>query len=364
MSTGALRWFSPPTEDSSKEPSMNRFPTLRKLLHGCMATLVFGAGTAAAAEVNLYTTREPGLIQPLLDKFTAATQIKVNTVFVRDGLAERVAAEGRRSPADVLMVVDFGNLVDLVDRGVTQPLRSPVLEAAIPAQLRDPQGQWFALSLRARVLYASKDRTAITQIRYEDLAKPEWKGRICLRSGQHAYNTAVIAAYIAHHGEAAAETWLRGVKANLARRPGGGDREVARDILGQLCDVGLGNSYYVGRMRSGEGGPEQEKWGAAINVVLPTFQNGGTHVNVSGAALARNAPNRDAAVRLLEFLVSDEAQREYASTNYEYPVKPGAKTDPLIEALGPLKPDTLPLASIAAHRKAASLLAERIGFDN
>jgi len=339
---------------------------LRGLLRaGAMALLgAASAGAVCAAEVNLYTTREPGLIQPLLAKFTATSGIKVNTVFVRDGLAERVAAEGRRSPADVLMVVDVGNLMDLVDRGVTQPLRSPVMEAAIPSQLRDPAGQWFALSLRARVLYASKDRTRITQFRYEDLAKPEWKGKICIRSAQHPYNTAVIAAYIAHHGEAAAEQWLKGVKANLARRPGGGDREVARDILGQLCDVGLGNSYYVGRMRSGDGGPEQKKWGEAINVVLPTFEKGGTHVNVSGAALARNAPNREAAVKLLEYLVSDEAQHEYARTNFEYPVKPGVKLDPLIAALGTLTPDTLPLAEIAAHRKSASLMAERIGFDN
>lgn len=345
-----------------------KLPKARHRLPGrLLAALLICCGLSAtvlAAEVNLYTTREQGLIDPLLAKFTANTGIKVRTVFVRDGLAERVAAEGRRSPADVLMVVDFGNLVDLVDRGVTQPLRSPVLEAAIPAQLRDPQGHWFALSLRARVLYAAKDRVPLTQFHYEDLARPEWKGKVCLRSAQHAYNTAVIAAYIAHHGEAAAETWLRGVKANLARRPGGGDREVARDILGQLCDVGLGNSYYVGRMRSGSGGPEQQQWGEAIKVLLPTFTNGGTHVNVSGAALARNAPNRDAAVKLLEFLVSDAAQHEYASTNYEYPVKPGVKTDPLIDALGKLQPDTLPLAQIAAHRKTASLLAERIGFDN
>jgi iron(III) transport system substrate-binding protein len=174
----------------------------------------------------------------------------------------------------------------------------------------------------------------------------------------------LIAAYIAHHGEAAAETWLRGVKANLARRPGGGDREVARDILGQLCDVGLGNSYYIGRMRSGSGGPEQQKWGEAVNVVLPSFENGATHVNVSGAALARNAPHRDAAVKLMEFLVSDASQHEYASTNFEYPVKAGTRIDPLIDALGKLQPDALPLAQIAAHRKAASLLAERVGFDN
>ena len=252
---------------------------LRGLLRaGAMALLGAAfAGAVGAAEVNLYTTREPGLIQPLLAKFTAASGIKVNTVFVRDGLAERVAAEGRRSPADVLMVVDVGNLMDLVDRGVTQPLRSPVLEAAIPAQLRDPAGQWFALSLRARVLYASKERTRLTQFRYEDLAKPEWKGKICIRSAQHPYNTAVIAAYIAHHGEAAAEQWLKGVKANLARRPGGGDREVARDILGQLCDINdLDGTLFISRDRvpamafeAGKVSYPDGGWGSATPSQLP-----------------------------------------------------------------------------------------------
>jgi iron(III) transport system substrate-binding protein len=249
------------------------------------AALLAAAGSSAA-EVNLYTTREPGLIQPLLDAFSTSSGIKVNTVFIKDGLAERVAAEGRRSPADILMTVDFGNLLDVVDKGLAQPLQSAALEQAVPAQLRDADGRWFALSMRARVLYAAKDRTDITTFSYEDLADPKWKGQICIRSGLHPYNTALIAAYIAHHGEAKAETWLRGVKANLARKPGGGDREVARDILGQLCDIGIANSYYVGRMRSGDGGAEQKQWGEAIEVVLPTFQGGGTHVNISGAVLA------------------------------------------------------------------------------
>lgn len=323
-----------------------------------------GAHAAAAAEVNLYTTREPGLIQPLLDAFTAHSGVKVNTVFVKDGLAERVAAEGRRSPADVLMTVDIGNLIDLVDKDLVQPVESPALERAIPAQLRDPDGRWFSLSLRARVLYASKDRTDLSAIGYEDLADPQWKGRICIRSGLHPYNTALIAAYIAHHGEAAAETWLRGVKANLARKPGGGDREVARDILGALCDIGIANSYYVGRMRSGKGGPEQQKWGDAIRVVLPTFQGGGTQVNVSGAAVARHAPNRDAAVQLLDYLVSEAAQKIYATIDFEYPVRADVAADPIIAGFGTLVPDSLPLTEIARHRKAASLLAEKIGFDN
>lgn len=325
----------------------------------CLASV-----NALAAEVNLYTTREPGLIQPLLDAFSQSSGIKVNTVFVKDGLAERVAAEGKRSPADVLMTVDFGNLTDLVDKDLVQPLRSPVLEAAIPAQLRDADGRWFALSMRARILYAAKNRTDVANFHYEDLADPKWKGQICIRSGLHPYNTALIAAYIAHYGEAAAETWLKAVKANLARKPGGGDREVARDILGQLCDIGIANSYYVGRMRSGDGGPDQKKWGDAIQVVLPSFRNGGTHVNVSGASIAKHAPNRDAAVKLLEYLVSDAAQAIYAKVDYEYPIKAGVAIDPIIASFGALKPDSVQLGDIAKHRKAASLLAERIGFDN
>lgn len=313
-------------------------------------------------EVNLYTTREPGLIQPLLAAFTESSGVKVNTVFVKDGLAERVAAEGRRSPADVLMTVDFGNLTDLVAKDLVQPVKSDALAAAIPAQLRDADGRWFALSMRARLVYAAKDLD-LAGLSYENLADPKWKGKFCMRSGQHPYSTALIAAYIAHHGEAAAETWLKGVKANLARKAGGGDREVARDILGGICEIGIGNSYYVGRMRSGSGGPEQQKWGDAIQVVLPRFENGGTHVNVSGAAVARHAPNRASAVKLLEYLASEDAQKIYATVDYEYPINPKVAPDPITKAYGTLVPDTVSLTEIAKHRKTASLLAERIGFD-
>jgi len=327
----------------------------------CAATLVF-ASAATGQEVNLYTTREPGLIEPLLGAFTKSTGIKVNSIFVRDGLAERVAAEGARSPADVLMDVDIGALINLVDRGLTQPVRSSVLEAAVPANLRGSDGSWYALSLRARVLYAQKDLN-LSSFTYEQLADPRWKSNICTRAGQHPYNTALIAAYIAHHGEASAEQWLRSLKMNLARAAAGGDRDGARDIMGGICDLAVGNSYYVGLMRSGTGGPEQEKWGAAIKVILPTFEGGGTHVNVSGAAIARNSPNRAAAVRLLEYLVSDQAQKIYAEANYEYPVKAGAAAHPIIAALGPLKVDALSITEIARHRATASKLVDKVGFD-
>ena len=337
---------------------------IRNTLLGTAALVAaLAASAASAAEVNVYTTREPGLIQPLLDSFTAKTGTKVNTVFLKDGLAERVASEGTSSPADILMTVDAGNLVDLVEKGVTQPIESTVLVDAVPAQLRDPGNQWFGLSYRARVVYAAKDLD-ISEITYEGLADPKWKGKICIRSGQHPYNTALFAAYLAHHGAADTEKWLTGLKDNLARKAGGGDRDGARDIMGGICDLAVANSYYVGLMRSGKGGEDQVKWGEAIKVVLPTFEGGGTQVNISGAALAKNAPNKAEAVQLLEYLVSDEAQKIYAEANYEYPVKAGIAADPLIASLGTLKIDDKPLTEIIENRKQASELAEKVGFDN
>ncbi|MGN5533325.1 MULTISPECIES: extracellular solute-binding protein [unclassified Acinetobacter] len=323
--------------------------------------LAFGASVAQATEVNLYTTREPVLIQTLLTEFTQKTGVKVNTVFIKDGLLERVKAEGRRSPADVMLTVDFGNLVDLVEGGLTQRVSSKTLNSAIPANLRAANGHWYALSMRARAVYASKDRTSLKAITYEDLANPTWKNKICIRSGNHPYNTALIAAYIAHHGEKQAETWLRGVKANLARPASGGDRDVARDILGKICDIGVANTYYVGTMRTGDA--EQQRWGNAINVVLPRFKNGGTHVNVSGAVISKHAPNRKEAVQLLEFLASDHAQAIYAQNGFEYPVKPGVKIDPIIASFGKLNIDSIRLSDIARHRKAANLLVDKVQFN-
>jgi iron(III) transport system substrate-binding protein len=324
---------------------------------------VFMAGAAQATELNIYTTREPALLQPLLDSFTTNSGIKVNTVFLKDGLAERVLSEGASSPADILMTVDAGNLVDLVEKGVTQAVDSAVLKEAVPAELRDADGNWFALSMRARVLYAANDLD-LASFNYEDLADAKWKGKVCIRSGQHPYNTALFADYVAHYGAEETEKWLAGVKDNLARKAGGGDRDVAKDILGGICDIGIANSYYVGLMRSGKGGEDQIKWGEAIKVVLPTFKDGGTQVNISGAAVAKNAPNKDNAVKLLEYLVSAEAQKIYAEANYEYPVRQGASVDPIIASFGELKIDNKTLSEIVTHRKQASELAEKVGFDN
>ncbi len=326
-----------------------------------LAALV--AGGAHAQELNLYTSREPGLVEPLLTAFTDLTGIKVNTVFLKDGMAERIASEGESSPADLLMAVDAGNMADLVDKGLTQPVESMRLTSSVPENLRDPDNQWFALSMRARVVYANKDLD-IDAITYEELADPKWKGRVCLRSGQHPYNTALFSAFLSHHDATQTEEWLTGLKANLARKAGGGDRDGAKDILGGICDIAVANSYYVGLMRSSQGDAAQRAWGDAIKVILPTFKDDGTHVNISGAAIAKHAPNKEEAVKLLEYLVSDEAQKIYAEANYEYPVKAGVAADPIIIELGELKIDSKPLTEIVGHRKAASELVDKVGFDN
>jgi len=319
---------------------------------------------ALGNEVNIYTTREPGLITPLLDAYSQKSGVKVNTVLIKDGLLERVRAEGNKSPADILMTVDIGNLIDLVNAGLTQPIKSRVLDEVVPANLRGPKGQWYALSMRDRVLYVAKDLD-ITSFTYEELADPKWRGKVCIRSGQHPYNTGMIAAMIAHDGEEATEQWLRGVKANLARKAAGGDRDVARDILGGICDIGIANAYYVGRMKNSEPGSDARKWGDAIKVVRPTYgKDGGTNVNISGAAVARNAPNRDEAVKLLEYLVSDEMQQMYARNNYEYPVRAGVALDPVVASFGELKVDPLALTEIVKYRKQASQLVDKVGFDN
>jgi iron(III) transport system substrate-binding protein len=325
--------------------------------------LAIGAAIPALAdEVNIYTTREPGLIQPILDAFTAETGIAVNTVFLENGLIERVSAEGESSPADLLMTVDFGALIDLVNAGLTQPVQSDVLAAAVPEALRDPEGNWFALSGRARVVYAAKDLD-LDSITYEQLADAQWANKLCIRSGQHPYNTAMIAAYIAKHGEEATKAWLEGVKANQARAATGGDRDGARDIAAGICDIAVANSYYYGLMASGAGGDEQKAWSDEVKVILPTFEGGGTLVNVTGAGVAAHAPNRDQAVQLLEYLVSDAAQKLYAEANFEYPVSASAAVNPIIAAFGTLKPDTLSLTEVLPHRARASELVDEVNFD-
>jgi iron(III) transport system substrate-binding protein len=320
------------------------------------------ATPALADEVNVYSYREQKLIQPLFEAFTKDTGIKVNVISASSGLEQRIKTEGENSPADMLLSVDVARLQDAIDAGITQAIKSAVLDKAVAPQYRGPDGNWYGISMRARVVYASKERVPQNAITYDELADPKWKGKICIRSGQHMYNNALFAAYLAKHGEAKTETWLRGIKANLAQKPSGGDREVARDIAAGKCDIGLGNTYYWALMNDKEA--DRKPWAAATKVILPTFEGGGTHVNLSGVVLAKHAPNKQNAIKLMEWLTGEHAQHLYADMNYEYPLLSEVKVNPTIASYGALKPDPLPLAEIAKHKKGAANLVDKVGFDN
>jgi iron(III) transport system substrate-binding protein len=316
---------------------------------------------ALAQEINVYSHRQPELIQPLVDAFTAETGIAVNVAFVDKGMAERLQAEGDRSPADLVLTVDIARLMQIVEAGVTQPVQSDILEANIPAELRDPADHWFGVTSRARIVYASKDRVQPGEVTtYEDLASDKWKDRVCTRSGLHDYNVALLGAMIVHHGEDAATQWAEGLKANLARKPDGGDRDQVKAIAAGECDIALGNTYYMGQMLAD---PEQQAWADAVNIVFPTFEAGGTHLNISGVAMTRSAPNKDNALKFMEWLASDAAQKIYAETNHEFPVKPGVAKSDLVASWGDFTADGTALADIAKARGAALKIMETVNFD-
>ncbi len=249
---------------------LSRAPSrLRFLLPLLAASL---ASAAEPGEVNIYSYRQPYLINPLLKEFTDETGIKVNVIFAEKGLIERIQAEGRNSPADLLLTVDVGNLTQATDAGIAQPIQSPALDAAIPAAYRAADGQWFGLTRRARVVYASKERVKQDTITYEELADPKWRGKICIRSGQHVYNVALIASMIAAHGEDWTETWLKGVKANLARKPAGDDRLQVKGVYAGECDIAVGNTYYMGAMLQNDKEPEQKEWANSVNILFPNTE--------------------------------------------------------------------------------------------
>ena len=326
------------------------------------------AGTAfpafADGEVNIYSYRQPDLIKPVLDAFTKETGIKTNVLFLDKGLVERIKAEGENSPADVIMTVDIARLTEAKEGGVVQPLKDAKIDANIPANFRDPDGDWFGLTTRGRVVYASKERVAQNEITYEELADPKWKGKICMRDGQHSYNIGLIASMIAHNGAEATEKWLTGLKNNLVRKPDGNDRSQAKAIWAGECDLALGNTYYVGLMLTDTKEPEQKEWAGAIKVLFPNAKDRGTHVNVSGMALAKYAPDKENAVKLMEFLSSKEAQQIYAEQVFEYPVLPGAEPSAVVKSFGEIHPDKLALTDVAKYRKQASELVDKVGLND
>ncbi len=345
---------------------------LLKNIAQCLAAVALlhavGATPTLAEErtVNLYSYRQPFLIEPLLTKFTATTGIKVNIVFADKGMLERIRAAGANNQADAVLTVDIGRLYELKLAGVLEPVVSKTVTANVPAHLRDPENLWIGLTQRARVALVSKSRVKAGELTsYEDLASEKFRGRICLRSGKNAYNIALIAAMIAHHGQESAKKWLQGVKANLARKPQGNDRAQAKAIAEGICDIALANNYYLALMLTNEKEPEQKKWAAAVDLVYLNQAQGqsGNHMNVSGAGIVKGAKNKAAAVALIEFLSGDEAQKIYAEINHEYPVKAGVPRSALVASWGPFKEDILDMEVVAKNRDAAAKLVDEVRFD-
>ncbi|CAM2848036.1 Fe(3+) ABC transporter substrate-binding protein [Vibrio rarus] len=323
---------------------------------------VFAPIASAAEEVNVYSYRQPFLVEPMFDEFTKQTGITVNVKFSKTGLAEKLVQEGEYSPADVVLTTDISRLVELSTKKVVQPVQDKTINDNVPAQYRDSEGEWFALTLRARNVYSSRDRVGklASDFDYKDLTKPEYKGKICTRSGKHPYNVSLVASMVAHYGEAEAKTWLEGVKANLARKPQGNDRAQVKAIKEGLCDIALGNSYYLGKMVND---PKQTAWAESVYINFPGQETTGTHVNVSGMAMAKHSPNHANALKLMQFLTGEKAQQMYAEVNYEYPVKEGVKRSELVASWGDFKADTLPLEKIAENHAVAVKLLDETKFD-
>jgi iron(III) transport system substrate-binding protein len=340
-----------------------RRQSLKRLVSALCIALAGSPVLAQAAEVNLYSARKEELIKPLLDRFTQQTGIKVNLVTGKeDALLQRLQSEGGNSPADLFLTTDAGRLHRAKQAGVLQAAGSTALDQAVPAHYRDSDGQWYGLSVRARVVMYAKDRVKPEQLStYADLADPKWKGKICVRSSDNIYNQSQVAALIAHQGEAKAEAWSKGLVANLARKPAGGDRDQIKAVAAGECDIALANTYYLGGMVTD---PDQAQRDAAAQVAVfwPDQDGHGVHVNVSGAGVTKGAKNKAEAVKLLEFLAGDEAQQWYAEQNHEYPVKAGIAIPALLEGWGTFKADDLPMSKLGELNPAAVKVMDRAGW--
>jgi len=317
---------------------------------------------AHSSEINVYSHRQPFLINPFLTAFEKETGVRVNVVFSSKGLVQRLLAEGSRSPADVILTVDIGRLDAYNDKGLLAPIQSAVLHENIPAHLRDLKGRWFAFSKRARIVAVSKRRVGRDEIqRIEDLADPKWKGRICTRPGSHVYNRALLASLIAAHGREDAEKWARGLVANLARRPQGNDRAQVKAIYQGVCDVAIINSYYYGKLKASKIA-EHRAWGAAVRLTYTNQQGRGNHMNISGGGVAKYSKNKTLAISFLEFLTKESAQKLYGEINYEYPVNPKIGSSKEIKSWGKFVEDKLPIKKIAELAPEAQRMIDRVGW--
>ncbi|EJN16245.1 ABC-type Fe3+ transport system, periplasmic component [Bradyrhizobium sp. YR681] len=337
--------------------------------HRAIAVLIAAAsaclaatGASRAGEITLYSTREAALVEPVAAAFTGASGVKVKIVFVEDSLVKRLVSEGEASPADVLITIGLDKTTQLSSRGLTQAFTPPRLEQVVPANLRGGGAEWIALSIRPRVAFARRD-SALASIDYEDLATSQWRGKLCMRSALHQNNVALVAAYLAHHGEAATQAWLAGLKANLAHKPDGRDNDVIREIAQGACEIGVGNTVALAQLRDGREGVGWRAWATAVKAVPTAFRGGGAHVNLTGAAIAKHAPHPDAAQEFLAFLLTPAAQTIFAAAELEYPVLAAAERAPIVADIGAFAADALPIDQIAAHQQAAIALIKKAGFD-
>jgi iron(III) transport system substrate-binding protein len=344
-------------------------PKIAVALGGLIATaMLLGACSEQAAgpgEVNVYSYRQEVLIRPLLDAFTAETGITVNVVSGKaDALLERLKNEGINSPADLLLAADVGRLLRAQDADVLQPMESAVVTDTVPSNYRDPEGYWVGLSMRARTIFYARDRVdPSTLSTYAALTSEKWKGEICIRNASNVYNQSMLAALIDRNGAEVAEAWAAGIVANLARRPQGGDRDQLRAVAADECDLAIANSYYYGRMMAEEPGHADREVAEAVGLFWADQDGAGTHVNISGAALTKHSKNKEAAIKLVEFLLGEEAQRIYAETVFEYPIREGVALSPIVAAWGDFAADDRNLSAIGKHSTEAVMIMDRVGWE-
>ncbi len=335
-----------------------------KFLSLGLGVMLLGVSLGYAQEVNLYSARKEALIKPLLDEFSQKTGIKVNLVTGKaDALLKRLETEGANTPADVLITVDAGRLHRAKVAELLQPVSSDVLHESVPATYRDPENYWFGLSLRARpIMYALDKLDPNTLTSYEDLAKPRWKGKICVRSSSNIYNQSLVASMIVAIGEQQTEKWARALIANLARPPKGGDRDQIRAAAAGQCVIAIANTYYLARMATSKKDQRAREAAGKIGIIWPNQKGRGAHINVSGAGVTKFAKHKDNAIKLLEFLVSDETQRFYADSNHEYPVKAGMEPSDILKRWGTFKGDSVNLSLLGKYNSTAVKLMDRAGW--
>jgi iron(III) transport system substrate-binding protein len=329
----------------------------------CLSVIIFGIQRANAKEINIYSYRSPALLEPFTSEYEKQFSIKFNILHAKKGLAQRLEAEGKNSPADVTLTVDISRLSELADMDLVRTINSAIIDTNVPIHLRDINKKWVSLSTRARIIGISNKRVGRGAIQnIEDLANPKFKGKICTRIGSHPYNRALLASIIAHQGVRKAQLWAEALVSNFARKPKGNDRAQAKAIYSGECDIVLMNTYYFALMKFNEKNPEQKKWAQATDIIFYNQNNRGQHINVSGAAIAKYSKNYNEAVKFIEWLTMPKAQKIYANINFEYPVNPNVKLDGKIMEWGTFKADELPISKIAKFSKEAQMIIDRVGW--